>query len=385
MRENIENRLAQAVRGRPDRVRTWAFQRPAFQPAADDAHGASRFAARVPFWGSAAPSGPAPSRWFCAACRSDAPWLFIGSSRTRTNRTLLRLVAAPRGAFRVSPRAPVFCLEFQVWRSQNLRPIGIEIGRTGCRGFLCSGRLVPAFLLGFLKRALRRALFCWLGACRWPAGAPREAFACVIAVPAPGFEAAAIARVRRLTLVLALVVAFGGHELFDINRPSAAIGRLATLDPLALLWRLAIFGAQRGNMFTGGECRFNLPCGICCGLAIVPPRSRRARTSCLVPRSPVIAARTRVVPRLARQNIDNYRRFVSGMKRARKIRARGLGERRSELIAQDARAHLLDRALGEFAELERSEGQPYQAVDLKPDMFEHALDLAVLAFAQRHR
>ncbi|HEX3495821.1 MAG TPA: RsmD family RNA methyltransferase [Methylocella sp.] len=74
MRENIENCLAQAVRGRPDRVGTWAFQRPAFQPAADNPHGASRFAARAPFWGSAASSGPALARWFCAAriLRRDA-------------------------------------------------------------------------------------------------------------------------------------------------------------------------------------------------------------------------------------------------------------------------------------------------------------------------
>ena len=105
-----------------------------------------------------------------------------------------------------------------------------------------------------------------------------------------------------------------------------------------------------------------------------------------MPRIHVIAARTGAALFLPRvRNIDNFRYFVSSMKRARKIRARGLGERRSELIAEDARAHLFDRALGEQAELERSEGQPDQAVDLKPDVFEHALDLAVLAFAQRHR
>jgi hypothetical protein len=100
----------------------------------------------------------------------------------------------------------------------------------------------------------------------------------------------------------------------------------------------------------------------------------------------VIAVKTRAAlmpPRV--RNIDKFRYFVFGIQRARKIRARGLGERRSELIAEDARAHLFDRALGEQAELERSEGKPDQAVDLKSDMFEHALDLAVLAFAQRHR
>ncbi len=241
---------------------------------------------------------------------------------------------------------------------------------------------MPAFLLGFLKRGLRRVLFYWLGDFSWPAGAPRGAFACVIAVPAPGFEAASIARVRRLTFVLAV----SGHEPFDINRPSAAIGRLATLDPLALLWRLAIFGAQRGNMLTRGGRGSNLHAASWLGLVIVPPRTRRAWTSCPAPHVLVIAARTGAAFFLPRaQNIDNFRRFVFGMRRARKIRARCLGERRSELISQHPRAHLFDRALGEQAELERSERKPNQAVDLKPDMFEHVLDLAVLAFAQRHR
>src|SRR3984893_10169 len=98
MRENIEYGLTQAVRRRPDRVRTGAFQRRAFQPAADDAHETSRFAARAPFWGSAAASGPA---------RSAAFGLFIGSWRARTIGTLLCLVASQwRAAFRVSSRAP---------------------------------------------------------------------------------------------------------------------------------------------------------------------------------------------------------------------------------------------------------------------------------------
>jgi hypothetical protein len=105
-----------------------------------------------------------------------------------------------------------------------------------------------------------------------------------------------------------------------------------------------------------------------------------------MPLIPAIVARTGAALFLPRvRNIDGFRRFVFSMKRARKIRARGLGEHGSELIAQDAGAYLFDRAVHELAELERSEGQPYQAVDLKPDLFEHALDLAVLAFAQRHR
>src|ERR1700730_15813501 len=204
-------------------------------------------------------------------------------------------------------------------------------------------------------------------------------------VPPPGLEVASIARVRRLTLVLVPVLAFGGYEPFDINRASAAIGRLATLDPLTLHWRVAKIAAPRREACCGGGggCRSNLHPDFWFGLAAASPRSGGFPTLSSVRR---VAARTGaafLLPR--RQNIDQFRRFVFGMKRARKIRVRGLGERRSELIAQDARAHLLDRALGEQAKLERSEGQPDQAVDLKPDMFEHPLDLSVLAFAQRHR
>src|ERR1700737_2849172 len=141
MRKNIENCLTQAVRRGRDRARAGGFQRPAFQSAADDAHETSRFAARPPFWGPAAASGPAPARWFCFARRSAALWLFIASCRARTIGTLLRLAAAPwRAAIRVSTRAPsVFFLEFPVWGRQTLRPIAIDIGNIGSRGSLCPG------------------------------------------------------------------------------------------------------------------------------------------------------------------------------------------------------------------------------------------------------
>lgn len=100
----------------------------------------------------------------------------------------------------------------------------------------------------------------------------------------------------------------------------------------------------------------------------------------------MIARRPRAAPRLPRaQNLDGFclRGFI--VKWAQKIRAGGFSERWSELIAQHARGHLVDRALRDLAKLKRSKGKPDQTVDLKPDMLEHALDLTVFSFAQRHR
>ncbi len=62
-----------------------------------------------------------------------------------------------------------------------------------------------------------------------------------------------------------------------------------------------------------------------------------------------------------------------------------LGEFDPELVAQNAGVDLGDRALFEFAEFERAERDADEAVDRQPEMFEHALDLAVLALAQTHR
>jgi len=97
-------------------------------------------------------------------------------------------------------------------------------------------------------------------------------------------------------------------------------------------------------------------------------------------------ARTASSPGLAGgDRLDDFSRFVFILKRARKIRACRFRERRPQLIADHARADLLDRPFGDFAKLERSEGKPDQAVDVKTKMLEHAFDLAVFAFAQRNR
>ena len=66
------------------------------------------------------------------------------------------------------------------------------------------------------------------------------------------------------------------------------------------------------------------------------------------------------------------------------IRACFLRQRLAELVLQHARLHLLDRAFGEIAKLEGAERQADQPVHRQAEMFEHALDLAVFAFAQAH-
>ncbi len=63
-----------------------------------------------------------------------------------------------------------------------------------------------------------------------------------------------------------------------------------------------------------------------------------------------------------------------------------MGRRRdffAELLAQMPRAHLLDRAFRQSAELERPERHADQPVHRQAEMAEHVLNLAVLAFAHR--
>ena len=68
--------------------------------------------------------------------------------------------------------------------------------------------------------------------------------------------------------------------------------------------------------------------------------------------------------------------------RAFEIHAGFHGESRTELVLEDAGAHLVDEPLFELAELERSEREPDQPVHLDAEMLQDALDLAVLAFAE---
>ena len=69
----------------------------------------------------------------------------------------------------------------------------------------------------------------------------------------------------------------------------------------------------------------------------------------------------------------------------RKIRPGLGGEPRAELIAQGTRLDLLDRAVGQLTELERTERHPDQTIHLQPERAQHVSDLAVLALAHRER
>ena len=69
-------------------------------------------------------------------------------------------------------------------------------------------------------------------------------------------------------------------------------------------------------------------------------------------------------------------------RRRRKNRRReSRDELRAELLAQHPRAHLLDRALREFGELERAERDANEPRDVEAEMAEHVAHLAVLALA----
>src|SRR5262249_35045480 len=67
----------------------------------------------------------------------------------------------------------------------------------------------------------------------------------------------------------------------------------------------------------------------------------------------------------------------------RRDHAPGPAAPRAELIAQDARRHFLDRALGDVAQLKWPERHADQACHLQPEMAQHVAHLAVLALADR--
>ncbi len=67
------------------------------------------------------------------------------------------------------------------------------------------------------------------------------------------------------------------------------------------------------------------------------------------------------------------------------IGSRGGGELGADLLLEHAGAHLVDAALGDFAELERPIGYADEPVHLEPEGAEHVAHLAVLALAQGDR
>ena len=71
------------------------------------------------------------------------------------------------------------------------------------------------------------------------------------------------------------------------------------------------------------------------------------------------------------------------MAREIKVRARQLSHLFTELFAQHPRLDFLDRAFGQFCELEWAVGDADQPVHLKAEMRHHVAHLAILAFADR--
>src|SRR6266851_4592617 len=69
--------------------------------------------------------------------------------------------------------------------------------------------------------------------------------------------------------------------------------------------------------------------------------------------------------------------------RTRKIRACECSHLFAKLLAQHAGLDLLDLTFGKLAQLERTVGNPDQAVHFEPEMRQHIADFAVLAFADR--
>ena len=116
-------------------------------------------------------------------------------------------------------------------------------------------------------------------------------------------------------------------------------------------------------------------------LATAPASIGRALATRPFAPSPLLAApvvRARLLLRLLRRRAPLDQRRIE-------IDAGFPGELRAQLVAQHPGAHFRHLALGEIAEFERAEGNADQAIDRQPQVFQHLLDLAVLAFAQAHR
>ena len=119
---------------------------------------------------------------------------------------------------------------------------------------------------------------------------------------------------------------------------------------------------------------------------LVSPGSSRSRRSAEASLAPVPVRRTAataLVPSRRRGRRLRLRRLSLGDRRV-EIDARFPRELRAELVLEHPRADLDDLALAEIAEFERPERDADEPVHGEPEMFEHPLDLAVLALAQAH-
>src|SRR5271169_134289 len=166
------------------------------------------------------------------------------------------------------------------------------------------------------------------------------------------------------------------HDPLDFDLAALAVAGRGALDALArALGARPRFGAQR---------RYVLALARRDGLGPLAARGELARDFGAVLTTAARGSRAFAAAGPAPLAGQRRDRWDARFDRRVEISAGLLGEPEAELVAQNARIQLRDRALGQIAEFERTERDANQPVDGKAEVFENALDLAVLALAQSH-
>ena len=176
---------------------------------------------------------------------------------------------------------------------------------------------------------------------------------------------------RKPARVAALVGRLGlarRHALYG-HCAAATVLRLAALDFARLVGAAVTFRAQNRDVLAFGDSHVAI---------IAVGRLRRAD---LVAGG--ATARRFFACLLPARFLSAGAAFV-GEDRRVEINAGFLRQLFPKLVLQHAGLDLLHRAFGQIAQLERPEGEADQPVHGQAEMFENALDFAVLAFAQAH-
>ena len=283
----------------------------------------------------------------------------------------------------------------------------LEIGRGGRSPPARSKRrLGGAPVAGILARAdalrsARRAAWIRTAAA---ALAPRRR-ACLRGSKAPARrEPFAASRAPRPFGALGPAARFGRGPLGEFCRRSAVTRSTATVRPFrswVALRSIRLRGAAASLPSAAISARSAETClrrssGVeGAGGTLRRGASPRSRACCLLlvaaraaPSGSALAARRLRAARSSRRRSSGAalpaRRRARSISGASKSTPASLRELRAQLVAQHPGAHFRHLALGEIAEFERAEGDADEAIDRKPQMLEHLLDLAVLALAQAH-
>src|SRR5271165_4423663 len=363
MLEDVEDRLAQALGGWADGVRSRRGETASSQPAANDPHGSrlSRRAAarRAPLARRPLARRPRRSRGRVAAPAFPAAIAMVVG---------LALTEAPFGVAWGSGRAAgaIAPLAVRPIEPTLPRPRASRRGpaRPGLRALLLAfDRRRPTFTIA---RPFHRI---WP---HWPLG-PVPLLLTELSSLAEGANSALAGR--------ALVGDFHfpgrGRQAFDSNCSPLAVVGCAALDPFA-----------RSRRVGGDLCPQRRD-------VLAPPLGRgwrrRAARRCgraapaLLRRAALDSGRPLPPKRFASASLFVRRRFGRALDDWRvEIGARLARELGSELVAQHPGAHLGHLAFSEVAEFEGPEGNADEPVDRQPQVLEHLLDLAVLALAQAH-